>query len=148
MFKCFMKFAINEARKAFEKNEVPVGCVIVRKSEIIASTHNLMKTNKNSTHHAEILAISKACNVLSSGFLNDCDMYVTLEPCNMCAAAISFARIGRLYIGALDEKFGAVYHNAKLYYTNGLFHIPEHYSGFIANESEMLLKKFFLQKRI
>ncbi len=148
MFKCFMKFALAEAMKARDLDEVPVGCVIVRNGRIIASTHNLMRINNNRTDHAEMIAIREASKVIGNGFLDECDLYVTLEPCAMCAAAISIARIKRLYCGALDKKSGGVYHNSKLFYGNkGLSWIPEHYNGFLADESEFLLKDFFKKKR-
>jgi tRNA(adenine34) deaminase len=143
-----MKFALAEAMKAKDLGEVPVGCVIVRNGRIIASTHNLMRINNNRTDHAEMIAIRKAAEVIGNGFLDECDLYVTLEPCAMCAAAISIARVRKLYCGAMDHKAGNIYHNAKLFYGNkGLSWIPEHYNGFLADESEFLLKDFFIQKR-
>jgi tRNA(adenine34) deaminase len=143
-----MKFALDEARNGMDLDEVPVGCVIVKNGELIASSHNLMKSNNNRTDHAEMIAIRKAAAVIGNGFLDECDLYVTLEPCAMCATAISIARIKRLYCGALDKKSGGVYHNSKLFYGNkGLSWIPEHYNGFLADESEFMLKDFFKKKR-
>lgn len=144
-----MKSALDEAKKAMDLDEVPVGCVIVRNGELIASSHNLMRSNNNRTDHAEMLAMKKASEVIGSGFLHECDLYVTLEPCAMCAAAISVARIRRVYCGALDQKSGGIYHNSKLFYGNkGLSWVPEHYNGFLEVESEVLLKGFFKRKRI
>ena len=143
-----MKFALDEAKKASYNGEVPVGCVIVKKNEIISSTHNMMKRSLNQTEHAEIIAIRGACNKLNSGYLEECDLYVTLEPCTMCAAAISFARIRRVYCGALDIKSGGIYNNSKLFYgKKGLHYIPEHYNGFLEKQSEAMLKDFFIKIR-
>ena len=102
-----MRKALEEAEKAFDKDEVPVGAVIVRKGEIIAAAHNCREILKDATAHAEILAIKEACEALGGWRLTDCDMYVTLEPCVMCSGAILQARIERLYIGAMDPKGGA-----------------------------------------
>ena len=104
----FMKIALQEAKKAYNKLEVPVGCVIVKNGEIIAKAHNLKETKYDTTKHAEILAIQKASKKLKSWRLIDCQMYVTLEPCSMCAGAIINSRIKKLYYGAKDEKTGAV----------------------------------------
>lgn len=99
-----MNFALEEAKKAENCDEVPVGCVIVMQNKVIAVSHNLMRTKANQNEHAEMIAIRAASAELRRGFLADCDLYVTLEPCAMCAAAISLARIRRLYCGALDPK--------------------------------------------
>ena len=102
-----MKEALKEAKKAYDKLEVPVGAVIVKEGKIIARAHNLKETKYDTTKHAEILAIQKASKKLNNWRLIDCDMYVTLEPCSMCAGAIINSRIRKVYIGALDEKTGA-----------------------------------------
>lgn len=104
----YMKEALKEARKAFEKEEVPIGAVIVKDGKIIARAYNLRETKKNACAHAEILAIQKACKKLDAWRLNECDMYVTIEPCAMCAGAIMNARIRKLYVGAKEPKFGSV----------------------------------------
>ena len=104
----FMKEALKEAKKAYEKLEVPVGAVIVKDGKIIARGHNLKETKKDTTRHAEMIAIEKASKKLGAWRLLDCEMYVTLEPCSMCAGAMINSRIKKLYIGALDEKTGAV----------------------------------------
>lgn len=103
----FMKSALKEAEKAFEKEEIPVGCVIVKDGKIISRAHNSKETTKNACGHAEILAIEKACKKLNSWRLLDCEMYVTLEPCPMCAGALINSRISKVYIGTDDEKTGA-----------------------------------------
>ncbi len=141
----FMQLALQQAQKAFEENEVPVGCVIVHRKtkEIIASTHNLVENNNNPTHHAEILAIDAACKKLNSKNLSECDLYVTLEPCTMCASAISHSRIKNLYFGANDEKQGAVESGVNFFSSNSCFHKPEIYSNIMTEESKELLKKFF-----
>lgn len=104
----FMKLAIKEAKKALELNEVPVGCVIVKNNTVIARAHNLRESKKNSLMHAEIIAIDKACKKVENFRLEDCTMYVTLEPCLMCSGAIVQSRIKRLCFGAADKKYGAV----------------------------------------
>ena len=104
----FMEEAYKEALKAYEKNEVPIGCVIVKDGVIIARAHNLREKNNLSTSHSEILCIEKACKKLKSWRLDGCEMYVTLEPCLMCAGAITQARIKKIYIGAMDKKNGCV----------------------------------------
>ena len=104
----FMKKALQEAKKAYNKLEVPVGCIIVKNGEIIAKAHNLKETKYDTTKHAEILAIQKASKKLQSWRLIDCEMYVTLEPCPMCAGAIINSRIKKIYYGAKDEKTGAI----------------------------------------
>lgn len=104
----FMKLALNEAKKAYKKNEVPVGAVIVKDNIVIAKAHNLREKNKSSLSHAEILCIKNACKKLQAWRLEGCDMYVTLEPCAMCAGALTQARINKVYIGAKDYKNGCV----------------------------------------
>lgn len=103
----FMSVALKEAEKAFQKEEIPVGAVIVKNGKIIARAHNSKETSKNACGHAEILAIQKACKKLDSWRLLNCDMYVTLEPCPMCAGALIHSRISKVYIGTPDEKTGA-----------------------------------------
>ena len=137
-----MSEALEQAKIAFKCDEVPVGCVIVKNNKIIVKSYNMMKSINNPTAHAEIIAIQ----LMQYDYLSDCDMYVTLEPCHMCAAAISLAKIRRLYIGALDTKAGGIYHNAKLFYQK-LNCIPEHYNGFFESECSELLKQFFVNKR-
>ncbi|HHY63679.1 MAG TPA: nucleoside deaminase, partial [Clostridiaceae bacterium] len=107
MFNPYMAEAINEAKKALELDEVPVGAVIVRNGEIISRAYNLRETSRQATAHAELLAIQKACSHLNSWRLDNCDLYVTLEPCPMCAGAIINARIKSVYFGAYDPKGGA-----------------------------------------
>ena len=105
--KQFMKEALKEAKKAFNKEEIPIGVVIVKDNKIISRAHNLKESKKDTTKHAEILAIQKASKKINSWRLTDCEMYVTLEPCTMCAGAIIQARLGKLYIGTMDYKTGA-----------------------------------------
>ena len=104
----FLDIAIQEARKAYKKGEVPIGAVVVKNNKIIAKAHNLREGKQNALYHAEILAINKACKKLKSWRLNDCTLYVTLEPCAMCAGAILNARISNLVVGCLDNQHGAV----------------------------------------
>jgi tRNA(adenine34) deaminase len=142
-----MTLALEEARKAAERDEVPVGAVLVKANQIIASDGNRTRQLNDPTAHAEILVIREACRILKSERLNGADLYVTLEPCGMCATAISFARIRRLYIGALDAKMGAVENNARLYNQPGCHHAPDVFSGFQEEASRELLQRFFEQRR-
>lgn len=142
-----MHSALDHARKAAACGEVPVGAVIVKDGQVIASAHNFTETNNDPTAHAELLAIRQACAALGSARLLDCDLYVTLEPCAMCAAAISFARIRRLYYGAGDEKGGGVAHGARFFSLSTCHHKPEVYGGISESECGELLKEFFKRKR-
>ena len=141
----FMLEALNEAKKAFRKNEVPIGAVIVRDNIIIAKSHNLCEFEKNSTKHAEINAIDIACKKLNSKTLDDCEIYVTAEPCPMCAGAISHTRIKRVYIGCQEPKTGAF--GTKINICDIMPHKCEIYFGFCEDESKELLRKFFEVKR-
>ena len=145
----FMKEALKEAKKAYEKEEVPVGCVIVKDGKIIARAHNLKETKYDTTKHAEILAIQKASKKLKSWRLIDCDMYVTLEPCSMCAGAIINSRIRKIYYGASDEKTGAIGSVFNLLEDYKFNHKVEYQSGIMQEECEEILKEFFkyLRKR-
>ena len=142
-----MSQAIAEARKAASMGEVPIGAVIVRDERMIATAHNLTETNNDPTAHAELLAIRAACEVLDSPRLTECDLYVTLEPCAMCAAAISFARIRRLYFGAYDPKGGGVEHGVRFFSQATCHHRPEVYGGISESECGELLKEFFKSRR-
>ena len=142
-----MQSAIDEARTSAARGEVPIGAVIVREGKIIASAHNLTETNADPTAHAELLAIRAACATLKTPRLTDCDLYVTLEPCAMCAAAISFARIRRLYFGAHDEKGGGVTNGARFFSQATCHHKPEIYGGISERECAELLKDFFKARR-
>ena len=145
----YMKTAIDLARQAAEKDEVPIAALIVnpQTGEIVAKAANQSAHGGNSTDHAEMLAIRQACDKLGSTRLWDFDIYVTLEPCTMCAAAISFARIRNLYIGAIDEKGGAVVSGVKFYESVTCHHRPRIEYGICAAECSALLKDFFKQKR-
>ena len=145
----YMKQALLLATKAYDQDEIPVGCLIVdpTNGEIIASTHNLSQHSEDATAHAEILAIRQACKKLEQNRLRGMDMYVTLEPCTMCTAAISFARIENLYFGAYDEKGGAVVNGVKFYDSSTCHHRPQVSGGHLEDECSDLLKKFFKNKR-
>ena len=143
----FMELALEEARKAQDRGEVPVGCVIVRDGRVIARARNATIAARDPTAHAEMLAIRAAAAALASERLVDCDLYVTLEPCPMCAAAISFARIRRLYYGAADPKGGAVENGVKLFSSPTCHHRPEIYAGIAAREAAALLQDFFRTRR-
>jgi len=143
----FMQTALEEARAAGARGEVPVGCVIVRDGEVIARAGNRTIVDKDPTAHAELLAIRAAAAALRSERLADCDLYVTLEPCAMCAAAMSFARIRRLYFGAADPKGGAVEHGVRFFASPTCYHRPEVYGGISESESAALLKEFFQARR-
>ena len=143
----FMKEALKEAKKAYEKLEVPVGAVIVKNGKIIARSHNLKETKKDTTKHAEILAIEKASKKLGAWRLLDCDMYVTLEPCSMWAGAIINARIKKIYIGALEEKTGAAGSVLNLFEDYKFNHNVEIEKGILGEECEKILKDFFKELR-
>ncbi|MFQ3307248.1 MAG: tRNA(adenine34) deaminase [Candidatus Midichloriaceae bacterium] len=143
-----MSLALEEAQKAFELDEVPVGAVITKGNEVISKSHNFVEKFKNSTSHAEINCIIGASKKLDSKFLNECDIYITLEPCAMCAQAISFARIKRIYYGASDEKMGAIEHGARLFNVKNAIYVPEIYGDILSDKSEFLLKTFFKNKRV
>jgi tRNA(adenine34) deaminase len=143
----FMQMALEEACAAAERGEVPVGCVIVRGGQVIARAGNRTLADKDATAHAELLAIRQAAAALGSERLTDCDLYVTLEPCAMCAAAMSFARIRRLYFGAADAKGGAVENGVRFFSASTCHHRPEVYGGIDESESAALLKAFFQARR-
>lgn len=143
----FMKIALKEANKSFQLDEVPVGVVIVKDDKIIARGHNLRETKQDPTGHAEIIAIKKASKKLKSWRLIDCTMYVTLEPCSMCAGAIMWSRIKRVVYGAKDIKGGAIGSSFNLFEQKGINHKPEVTSGVLEDEASTLLKKFFKLKR-
>jgi tRNA(adenine34) deaminase len=143
----FMDIAIAQARAAGGAGEVPVGCAIVRGAEVIARAGNRTIRERDPTAHAELLAIRQAAAALGSERLVDCDLYVTLEPCAMCAAAISFARIRRLYFGAPDPKGGAVEHGVKFFAAATCHHRPEVYGGIGEREAAGLLRAFFAARR-
>jgi tRNA(adenine34) deaminase len=143
----FMDLALAEARAAGERGEVPVGCVIVRDGEVLARTGNRTLADRDPTAHAEIIAIRAAAAAFGSERLTECDLYVTLEPCAMCAAAISFARIRRLYYSAADAKGGAVDNGVKFFASPSCHHRPEIYGGLAETETSELLKNFFQTRR-
>jgi len=143
----FMQIALDEARAAGARGEVPVGCVIVRDGAVIARAGNRTIADKDPTAHAELLALRQAAAALGSERLVDCDLYVTLEPCAMCAAAMSFARIRRLYFGAADEKGGAVEHGVRFFSSPTCHHRPQVYGGINESEGAALLKAFFEARR-
>lgn len=142
-----MSFALDEARAAGMRGEVPVGCVIVRGNKVIAQAGNRTIAERDPTAHAELIAIRAAAAALGSERLTDCDLYVTLEPCAMCAAAMSFARIRRLYFGAADPKGGAVEHGVRFFAAPTCHHRPEVYGGIGEGECAALLKDFFQARR-
>lgn len=143
----FMDQALTQARAAVAAGEVPIGCVIVRDGEVIARAFNRTLLDRDPTAHAEMLAIRAAAAAHGSERLVDCDLYVTLEPCAMCAAAISYARIRRLYYGAADEKGGAVENGARFFGASTCHHRPEIYGGIGEAEAAKLLKDFFKERR-
>jgi tRNA(adenine34) deaminase len=143
----FMSLALDEARAARDAAEVPVGCVIVRGGDVIARTGNRTLRDRDPTAHAELLAIRQAAKALGSERLIDCDLYVTLEPCSMCAAAMSFARIRRLYYGAVDQKGGAVDNGVRFFSAPTCHHKPEVYGGIGEGEAAALLIDFFRERR-
>jgi len=144
----FMNQAFILAKRAFNHDDVPIGAVVVKNGQIIARGENKVQKSKNPTLHAEIVAINRACKKLETKFLDDCDIYVTLEPCAMCATAISFARIKNIYFAATDEKGGGITANAKIFENDkhlwrpNIIQIPEY-----AEQSAQLLRDFFAIRR-
>ena len=143
----FMKEALKEAKKAYDKLEVPVGCVIIYDGKIIARAHNQKETKFDTTNHAEILAIQKASKKLKSWRLLDCEMYITLEPCPMCAGAIINSRIKKIYIGTMDQKTGAAGSVLNLFKDYKFNHNVEVETGVLKEECEGILKDFFKMLR-
>ncbi|MEX6506135.1 nucleoside deaminase [Jiella sp. M17.18] len=143
----FMDIALDEARKAAARDETPVGAVLVRDGRLLAAAGNETRLRHDPTAHAEVLVIRAACAQLSSERLAGADLYVTLEPCAMCAAAISFARIRRLYFGASDPKGGAVESGPRFFGQPTCHHAPDVYSGIGETASAALLKAFFKARR-
>jgi tRNA(adenine34) deaminase len=142
-----MDLALAEARAAAAAGEVPVGCVIVRNGEVVARSRNRTLTDHDPTAHAEMLALRAAAAAIGSERLVDCDVYVTLEPCTMCAGALSFARIRRLYYGAADPKGGAVESGMRFFSAATCHHRPDVYGGIGEQEAAALLRSFFAERR-
>jgi tRNA(adenine34) deaminase len=142
-----MHAALEQARAAAAIGEVPVGAVIVQAGQIITQAHNRVENDHDPTAHAEILAIRRAAAALGTPRLTECDLYVTLEPCAMCAQAISLARIRRVYFGAYDPKGGGVEHGARVFSHSTCHHVPEVYGGVREAEAAVLLKQFFAERR-
>lgn len=147
VFRSYMKAALDEARAAAVRGEVPVGAVIVRDGQIVARAGNRTRELCDPTAHAEVLAIRAACADIKSERLTGHDLYVTLEPCPICAGAISAARIARLYYGAADPKSGGVAVGARVFTHPQCHHVPEVYDGISAGDAEALLKDFFAVRR-
>ena len=143
----FMNLALKEAKKAFEKDEVPIGAVIVSGGKVIAKAHNLTQTKKLATAHAEILAIEKASKKYPSWRIEDAEMYITLEPCAMCAGAIANARINKVYFGAYEEKSGCAVSLYPVLTNNGLNHSVQVEGGILEEECSALIKEYFKSKR-
>jgi tRNA(adenine34) deaminase len=143
----FMDLALAEARAAAAAGEVPVGCVIVRGGDVLARTRNRTLAERDPTAHAEMLAIRQAAAAIGSERLVECDVHVTLEPCTMCAAALSFARIRRLYYGAADPKGGAVESGVRFFSSPTCHHRPDIYGGIGEQEAAALLRGFFAARR-
>lgn len=144
-----MQLALEQAKEAEKRDEVPIGTVIAHKEtgEVISSAGNRSKELGNPTSHAELLAINEACQKTGESYLKDYNMYVTLEPCPMCAAAISAVRLNALYYGAEDKKSGGVENGPKIFRSSSCHHKPEIYSGILESESALLLRSFFEKKR-
>lgn len=143
----FMKIAIKEAMKAWKKDEVPIGAIIVKDDKIIARAHNLREKKQLSTAHAEILAIEKACKKLNTWRLENCTLYVTLEPCAMCTGATILSRIDHVVYGAKDSKGGCIESCIKMYEQQGFNHYPTYLSGVLEEECSKILSDFFKEKR-
>ncbi|QXK91826.1 nucleoside deaminase [Neoehrlichia mikurensis] len=140
-----MKLALKKAKENLQKQEIPVGAVIVINKQVISCCNNLTIHKNDPTAHAEILAIRHACSLLETTMLNNCDMYVTLEPCAMCSQAISLSKIRRLYFGAYNKKYGSIENGARIF--QFCHYVPEIYGGFLEKENIKLLKDFFIRLR-
>jgi len=147
-FLSFMDQALAEARAAGARGEVPVGAVLVQGGAVVARAGNRVREFRDPTAHAEVLVIREACRLAGSERLAGADLYVTLEPCPMCAAAISGARVARLYYGAADAKSGGVAVGARVFSHPQCHHVPEVYDGIGGAEAEALLRGFFLDRRV
>ena len=143
----WMSLALEEARKAFDNDEVPIGAVAVMDDELIATAHNLKESNQDATHHAELLLLQECAQKLGRWRLTAITVYATIEPCIMCMGALSHARIKRLVYGARDEKFGAAHSLYQIGQDDRLNHQFEVEEGVLANEASQLMKQFFRQKR-
>lgn len=146
-FRSYMEVALEEARAAGGRGEVPVGACVVMGGAVVARAGNRTRELSDPTAHAEVLAIRAACAAVGSERLSGADLYVTLEPCPMCAAALAAARVARLYYGAADPKSGGVAVGARVFSHAQCHHVPEVYDGIAAAEAETLLKEFFTAKR-
>lgn len=142
-----MAIALEQARAGGDSGEVPIGAVVMRDGVVIATAHNLTRTVPDPTAHAELLAIRRAAQALGQERLDDCELWVTLEPCPMCAGAIAHARIARVYYGASDPKGGGVEHGARVFEHRQCLHRPEVYAGIGESESAELLRRFFRERR-
>lgn len=142
-----MRIALDRARDAAAAGEVPVGAVVVRDGEVLAAAGNAMRSGHDPTAHAEMVALREAAGAIGSSRLDECDLWVTLEPCAMCAGAIALARIRRLYFAAPDPKGGAVLHGPRLYAQPTCHHAPELYSGMGEAEAAAMLREFFQGRR-
>lgn len=143
----YMNLALKEAKKAYKHDDVPVGAVIIKDNKIISKAHNQKEKKKNATRHAEIIAIEKACKKLKTWHLDDCILYVTLEPCLMCAGALIQSRIKKVVYSTTSEKFGYIESIDNVFLKNKNNHLVEIEKGLCAKESQKLLKDFFKQKR-
>lgn len=143
----FMKMALQEAKRAAKVNEVPVGAVIVKDGEVIAKGRNRREKTQNAIAHAEIVAIQRACKKLGTWRLEGCTMYVTLEPCPMCAGSLILSRIDRLVFGAYDPKGGSIVSCVRLYEQKGYNHYPEYTGGIMEEECGQILTQYFKEKR-
>ncbi len=143
----FMKAALKEAEKAEQKEEVPIGCVIVKDGKIFARAHNLRQTKRLATAHAEILAIEKACRKIKDWRLDGYEIFVTLEPCAMCAGAIANARISKVYFGAYEKKGGGAVSKFNILSESGLNHVTEWEGGVLEEECSAVIKNFFSSRR-
>jgi tRNA(adenine34) deaminase len=142
-----MRLALDEARRAAAADEVPVGAVVTLRGQVIAATGNAMRSGADPTAHAEMEALRQAARQIGSDRLDECDLWVTLEPCAMCAGAIALARIRRLYFAAPDPKAGAVLHGPRLFSQPTCHHAPEIYSGIGEKEAAEMLRAFFRERR-
>lgn len=144
----YMEMALKEAKKAYDEKEVPIGCIIIDENDnILAKTHNKVENKRIAISHAEILAIEKASKKKKEKYLKGCKIFITLEPCPMCATAISLSKIDEIYIGCEDEKGGGILNGSKIYETSKNLYKPKIYKGILEKEAKELIQKFFKELR-
>ena len=147
VFNKHMQKALSYAQIAYDKNEIPIGAIITKNDQIISHGYNMVESEKNILMHAEIIAISMACKTLSTKYLSNCEIYTTLEPCGMCAYALSMVKIAKIFFGAYDSKTGSLEHGPCIYHNKFTHFIPEVYGGMMEHDCSKIINDFFIKMR-